>query len=152
MDKAKNEALMRSPSTTNKDGFVFKWEEPEGSFEELKSFVETTLSLTGTWSSLPKANAEKFTTNSKSKMDKSISITFHIGTKTLQIQGNSEDVKELKAFLLELTTPRNSRKPANDESSSTVQSVDTRLVVNDSTAKQHCMHVQIRYSSLIPRN
>jgi hypothetical protein len=150
MDKAKNEALTRSPSTTNKDGFVFKWKEPEGGFDELKSFVETTLSLIGTWSSLPKANAEKFTTNSK--MDKSISITFHISTKTLQIQGNSEDVKELKEFLLKLTTIRNPRKPANDESSSTVQSVDTRLVVNDSTAKQHCMHVQIRYSSLIPRN
>ena len=122
MTEAKNKALTVSPGTTNKDGFVFKW---EGSFEELESFVETTLSLTGSWS--PVRNGQKFTTNPKS-----ITITFY-NTTTLQIQGKSEDIKELKAFLLKLTTPKNPREPANDECSHAVQSVDTRLVVNDSS-------------------
>jgi hypothetical protein len=126
MTEAKNKALTVSPSTTNKDGFVFKW---EGSFEELESFVETTLSLTGSWS--PVRDGQKFTTNPKS-----ITITFY-NNRTLQIQGKKEDREKLIEDLRKLATPRNPREPANDECSGVVQSVDTRLVVNDSTTAKN---------------
>jgi hypothetical protein len=99
---------------------VLKW---EGSFDDLKSFVETTLSLAGTWSLV--SGGQKFTTNSKS-----ITIMFHTNT-TLQIQGKGGD--ELKKELLKLATPRNPREPAKNVCSGAVQRVATRLVVNDSS-------------------
>jgi hypothetical protein len=136
MAKAKNEAPTLSPSTTNgsnldsflfKDGSDLKW---EGTFEQLKSFVGTRLTLKGIWS-FPKANTEKFTTNSK--IDNfSITITFHSTTRTLQIQGKEENREKLKKDLLELATPIIlGNQPTT---SALVQySVDTRLVVNDSS-------------------
>ncbi|CAB3995802.1 predicted protein [Paramuricea clavata] len=133
MAEAQNEAPTLSPSTTNdsnlsdslfKNGSDFKW---DGTFEKLKSFVKTTLSLNGIWSS-PKANTEKFTT--KSKMNHfSITITFHSTTKTLQIQGKKKDSETLKKHLLKLVMAKNPREPANDECSRecslVVQSVGT---------------------------
>ena len=142
MTEAQNEAPTVSPSTTNgsnlysflfKDGSDFKW---GGTFEKLKSFVETTLTLNGIWSS-PKANTEMFSTNSKMN-NFSVTITFHSTTKKLQIQGKKKDSEKLKKDLLKMVTAKNPREPANDACSRVVQSVATRLVVNDSTtAKQH---------------
>jgi hypothetical protein len=134
MDKAQNKAPTLSTSTTNgsnlsdflfNDGSDLKW---DGPFEKLKSFVETTLSLKGIWSS-PKANTEKFTTNSK-KDNFSITITFHSATKTLQIQG--KDRANLKKDLLELATPIGILGNQPTTSALVQYSVDTRLVVNDS--------------------
>ena len=142
MAEAQNEAPTLSPSTTNdsnlsdslfKNGSDLKW---GGTFEKLKSFVKSTLSLNGIWSS-PKANTEKFSTNSKMN-NFSVTITFYSTTKKLQIQGKKKDREKLKKDLLKLVTAKNPREPANDECSRVVQSVATRLVVNDSTtAKQH---------------
>jgi hypothetical protein len=82
-----------------------KW---KGGRQELKSFVETTLSLAGKWSS--DDSTLKFKSNG-------ISITFY-DTQTLQIQGKNG--KELKKLLRDIAS----------------ETGDTRLVVNDSTAKR----------------
>jgi hypothetical protein len=84
-----------------------KW---KGGRQELKSFVETTLSLIGKWSS----DYSTYQFNSKL-----ISITFYDSKqKTLLIQGIIG--KELKERLQNIAS----------------ETGETRLVVNDSTAKR----------------
>jgi hypothetical protein len=114
MAGAPNKADETKPNTTDFFGHLsigekskLKW---KGNRQELKSFVETTLSLTGEWSS--NDSTLKFKSNG-------ITITFyHSEQNTLLIQGKISD--EFKQHLLNIAS----------------KTGDTRLVVNDSTAKR----------------
>ena len=115
MAGAPNKADETKPNTTDFFGHLsigekskLKW---EGNRQELKSFVETTLSLTGEWSS--DDSTPMFKSNG-------ITITFYDSKQnTLLIQGRIGD--ELKQHLLNIAS----------ETGDTM-----RLVVNDSTAKR----------------
>ena len=68
----------------SKDGPKLKW---SGNFEQLKSLLETKLSLSGTWSS-PEANVQEFEVDTPT-------ISFNANKKTLVINGEgSEELKE----------------------------------------------------------
>ena len=68
----------------SKDGPKLKW---DGSFEQLKSLLETKLSLSGTWSS-PQENEHEFEVDTPT-------ISFNANKKTLVINGEgSEELKE----------------------------------------------------------
>jgi hypothetical protein len=90
----------------------FKWK-GYNDIDQLKEFVETTLLLTGSWSSTA-SNTEKFTA-----ANAHVFITFYKSTKTLLIQGQDPDKTYLIKRLREIATSEKG---------------NTRLALNYSTA------------------